>query len=79
MSPATKHGTRSPEILPTDSAQTLLLTADETAALLRTSRNAIYAMVARGQLPGIVRIGRRVLFHRLELIHWIDDLTTMKR
>jgi excisionase family DNA binding protein len=72
-----KHGTRSPETPTGDSAQTLLLTADETAALLRTSRTAIYAMVARGQLPGIVRIGRRVLFRRLDLIRWIDDLTRM--
>ena len=38
-----------------------LLTVDEAAALLRTSRRAIYAMIARRQLPGIVRIRRRVL------------------
>ena len=37
------------------------LTADEAADLLRTSRKAIYAMIERRQLPGVSRIGRRVL------------------
>ena len=48
------------------------LTVDEVAALLRTSRKAIYAMVERGQLPGVTRIGRRLLFRRDALLHWLD-------
>jgi excisionase family DNA binding protein len=39
----------------------VLLTVDEAASLLRTTRKAIYAMVERKQLPGVVRLGRRVL------------------
>ena len=39
----------------------VLLTADETADLLRTTRKAVYAMAERGQLPGVTRIGRRCL------------------
>jgi excisionase family DNA binding protein len=39
----------------------VLLTPIEVADLLRTSRKAIYTMIERAQLPGIVRIGRRVL------------------
>lgn len=31
----------------------LLLTADEVAALLRTTRKAIYAKVERGQIPHV--------------------------
>jgi excisionase family DNA binding protein len=42
----------------------LLLTTDETAALLRTTRKAIYAMAERGCLPGVVRVGRRLLVRR---------------
>ena len=38
-----------------------LLTATEIAGLLRTSKKAVYAMIERQQLPGVVRIGRRVL------------------
>jgi excisionase family DNA binding protein len=41
-----------------------LLTADDVAGLLRISRDAVYAMVSRGQLPGVVKIGRRLRFDR---------------
>lgn len=51
----------------------LLLTVDEAADLLRTSRRAIYAMVERRQLPGIVRIRRRVLFRTEALLHWLHQ------
>jgi excisionase family DNA binding protein len=37
----------------------MLLTVDEAAALLRTTRRAIYAMIERRQLPGVIRIRRR--------------------
>jgi len=48
-----------------------LLTVNEAAALLRTSRKAIYTMVERRQLPGLMRIGRRVLFDAAELVDWL--------
>ena len=50
-----------------------LLTADEVAALLRTSRKAIYAMAERGLLPGVVRIGRRLLVRRDDLVNWLRE------
>ena len=53
-----------------------LLTVEEVAALLRTSRKAIYSRVERGLLPGVVRDGRRVLLHRDDLLHWIDERRT---
>jgi excisionase family DNA binding protein len=51
----------------------LLLTVSETATLLRTSRKAIYAMIERALLPGVVRIGRRVLVRRDDLLHWLSQ------
>ena len=51
----------------------VLLTADETADLLRTTRKAIYVMAERGQLPGITRIGRRLLVRRDVLLDWLDQ------
>ena len=39
--------------------------------LLRTTRRAIYAMVERRQLPGVIRIGRRVLLRADDLLHWL--------
>lgn len=51
----------------------VLLTVDEAAALLRTSRRAIYAMIERRQLPGVTRIRRRVLLRADDLLHWLDQ------
>ena len=56
--------------------QPVLLTSDEVAGLLRTTRSAIYAMTERGQLPGVTRIGRRVLYRRDDLIGWLDQKRT---
>jgi len=54
-----------------------LLTVDETAWLLRTSRKAVYAMAERAQLPGVTRIGRRVLVRSRELLHWLDQKSAL--
>jgi excisionase family DNA binding protein len=54
----------------------VLLTIDEAAALLRTTRRAMYAMVERRQLPGVVRIRRRVLFRTTALLDWVDQKST---
>ena len=51
----------------------LLLTVDEAAKLLRTTRRGIYAMIERRQLPGVTRIRRRVLFRADDLLHWLDQ------
>ncbi len=54
----------------------LLLTPTEVAVLLRTSRKAIYSMVERAQLPGVVRIGRRVLVREDTLLDWLRQKST---
>ena len=51
----------------------LWLTPDEAAALLRTTKKAIYVMVSRRQLPGVTHVGRRVLVRRDDLLHWLDQ------
>ena len=50
-----------------------LLTADEVADLLRTSREVIYQMAARGEIPGVTRIGRRLLFRRDKVLQWLRE------
>ena len=49
-----------------------LMTAREAADLLRTSRKAVYAMAERGQLPGVMRLGRRLLIRRDDVLRWLD-------
>ena len=49
------------------------LNVEEAAELLRTTRRAIYAMVERRQLPGVVRVRRRVLFRSDVLLDWLDQ------
>ena len=51
----------------------VLLTVDEAADLLRTTRRAIYAMIERRQLPGVIRIRRRVLLRADDLLHWLNQ------
>ena len=48
-------------------------TVQEVGEILRTSRSAIYAMLARGQLPGVTRIGRRILIQRDALVDWLHE------
>ena len=47
------------------------MTVSEVADLLRKTRKAAYTMVERGQLPGVVRIGRRVLISESDLVEWL--------
>ena len=56
----------------TQGAPVFLLTR-EVAGILRTSRAAIYVMVERGQLPGVTRIGRRILIEREALLDWLHE------
>jgi excisionase family DNA binding protein len=54
-----------------DLREPVLLTVHEVGALLRTTPKAIYAMTDRRALPGVVRIGRRLLFRRADLLEWL--------
>lgn len=54
----------------------LFLTPDEVASLLRTSRKAVYTMVERGLLPGVTRVGRRVLIRTEVLLDWLRRKST---
>ena len=51
---------------------TLVLTVEEVAQLLRVSRAFAYELVNRGDLP-CLRLGRRVLVPRRALERFVDD------
>jgi excisionase family DNA binding protein len=50
-----------------------LLTVDEVASLLRTTSKSVYSMVERGVVPGVSRVGRRVLIQRDDLLRWLNE------
>jgi len=47
------------------------MTAAEVADVLRTSRKVVYEMVRLGRLPGVIRIGRKVLLRRDRLVEFL--------
>jgi excisionase family DNA binding protein len=49
------------------------LTPEEAASVLRTSKKAIYVMVDRKKIPGIIRIGRRLLIRTSTLLDWLNQ------
>jgi excisionase family DNA binding protein len=51
----------------------IFLTADEAADLLRTTRKAIYVKIERRQLPGVKKIGKRLLIRTETLLSWLDQ------
>ena len=48
-----------------------VLTVPELAALLRVSLPTAYSAVKRGEVPGVVRIGRVVRLHRETVVAWM--------
>ncbi len=61
---------RGSETVPVSPLQ--MLTVDEVAVILRKTRKATYAMIERGQLPGIVRLGRSVRVRQSALLDFLS-------
>ena len=56
-----------------------LMTPDDVAVLLHTSRAAIYKMVKRGRFPArlVIQLGpRKMYFPRASLLDWLDQNRT---
>ncbi len=49
-----------------------LLTVKDLAVLLSTSSSGIYSRVARGQIPGALRIGRTLRFDPRVIAQWLS-------
>jgi excisionase family DNA binding protein len=45
----------------------------EVARLLGVGRDAVYAAAERGEIPGTIRIGRRLVFSRAPLLAWLGN------
>ncbi|MBL9106478.1 MAG: helix-turn-helix domain-containing protein [Myxococcales bacterium] len=49
-----------------------MLTVRELALLLATSSAGVYSRVARGQVPGVLRIGRSIRFDPRVIAQWLS-------
>jgi excisionase family DNA binding protein len=56
-----------------DAELDLFFTAQEVAQILRTTDKGVYVQAERGLLPGVTRIGRRLLFRRAALLNWLSQ------
>lgn len=54
----------------------ILLRPVEAARLLAVSRSKFYELLARGEVPGVVRIGASTRISRSVLERWIADRAT---
>lgn len=53
-----------------------LMTVAELAVVLQTSKGAIYARLARGGIPGALRLGRTLRFDRRVIVQWLSANST---
>lgn len=60
-------------MLPAAMLQRPMLSPADLAAVLGVSKQALYAMVERGQIPGVMRPGKRkLLFRTADLVPWLQ-------
>ena len=58
---------------PTKPAEPLLLKVEEAGRLLNLGRTTVFDLIARDQLPGVVRFGRSVRVSREALERWVRE------
>lgn len=56
-----------------------IITPDELATLLRLNRKTVYELLARHQIPGARRIGRRYRIHRDAVLDWLRGQDRVSR
>ncbi len=55
------------------SVPTALLTPQQVADTLQCSRAKVYALIAEGRLPGVVRIVGSIRIDRASLVRWLAE------
>jgi excisionase family DNA binding protein len=50
-----------------------VMTVNELAALLRVNRKSVYEAIARGEIPGVRRIGRSFRASREAVLAWLRE------
>ncbi len=57
----------------TASDEPAVLTVDELATLLRVERKTAYGAIARGEIPGVRRVGRSIRACRRTVLEWLGQ------
>ena len=55
-----------------DAIEPATMRVEEAAKLIGVSRQTAYALAARGELPGALRLGRRWVVGRKVLMEWLE-------
>ena len=73
VTPADANQIRGPVRIsePSLEAGPMVLTVDEAAELLRVDRKTVYESIRRGELPGVVRLGRSIRIGRGALLEFL--------
>ena len=45
----------------------------ELTELLGLNRKTVYGLIASGEIPGVRRLGRRIVVHRATVIRWLGN------
>ena len=67
------------ELQPPSSFESLLLRPAEAARLLSVGRSTLYELIARGDIPGVIRIGSAIRISRRALEGWIERTSSSAR
>ena len=72
--PAVKKSVPVKTAAPQSNVEALLLTTEDVAALLNVSSQTVYRMARQGTLPGRVKIGATVRYHKPTLEKWLAEM-----
>lgn len=59
--------------VPAKTTESEVLTIKEAAKLLHCSVPTLYSKHSKGELPGVSKVGKRLLFNRQILLDWINE------
>jgi excisionase family DNA binding protein len=58
---------------PTESGEAETMDVRELSAMLGLNRKTTYNQITQGQIPGVRRLGRRIVVHRVTVLNWLRN------
>ena len=79
MRPVQTPRDRATDERPASTTRSHVADQDPATALLRVDRKSIYESIRRGELPGVVRVGRVIRISRPALLQWLAGQVRVSR